>query len=274
MNADINNFLGIEQLRQVQLEVMDVVDKFCRQNDIRYFITAGTLIGALRHKGYVPWDDDIDIVMLRDDYEKFIEQFRDFSPRYKVCSIETDPNCHFSYAKVYDDNTIFIEGNERKGGKCIGVNVDIFPLDYVTDDYNDAVRLKKKIKPYDGILTVKHIVKKDRGFRKNVTLFVLKAVCSLIPFSWCIKRIDRLARRFEKNTTSRYVVNAVIYAKGEREILERDWFRDSIELPFENRKYLAPIGADQYMRRLFGDYMQLPPEEKRVTHHSFKAYYK
>lgn len=270
MNKEIN----IEQLRELQMQVMDVVDGFCRKNGIRYFITAGTLIGALRHRGYVPWDDDIDIVMLRDDYEKFIGQFRDFSPRYKVCSIETDSNCHFSYAKVYDSNTIFIEGYEKKDEKYIGVNVDIFPLDYVTDDYNDAVRLKKKIKPYDDILTVKHIVKKDRGFRKNLSLFILKLFCSFVPFSWCIRRIDRIARKFEKNTNSRYVVNAVIYAKGEREILEREWFKDSMELPFEDRRYLAPIGADQYMRRLFGDYMQLPPEEKRVTHHSFKAYYK
>ena len=73
---------------------------------------------------------------------------------------------------------------------------------------------------------------------------------------------------------SRYVANAVIYAKGEREILERDWFNDCIELPFEDRHYLAPVGADQYMRRLFGDYMQLPPEDKRASHHLFKAYYK
>lgn len=270
----MNEEIDIEKLRELQMQVMDAVDGFCRQNRIRYFITAGTLIGALRHKGYVPWDDDIDIVMLRNDYEKFIAQFRETSSRYKVCSIATDPNCHFSYAKVYDDNTIFIEGYEKNDENPIGVNIDIFPLDNVTDNYNDAVALKKKIKPYDDILTVKHIVKKDRGFWKNVSLSILKRLCSLVPFSWCIRRIDRIARKFEQNTNSRYVVNAVIYAKGEREILEREWFRDSIELPFENRKYLAPIGADQYMRRLFGDYMQLPPVEKRVTHHCFRAYYK
>lgn len=261
-------------LRELQMQVMDVVDGFCRRNNIHYFITAGTLIGALRHKGYIPWDDDIDIVMLRDEYEKFIDIFKNFSERYKVYSIETDPNCHYAYAKVYDDNTVFVEGHEGVGGKVIGVNVDVFPLDYVTDDYNDAIQLKNQIKPYDNIVTIKHIAKKDRGLFKNASLFMLKAVCALVPYSWCIKRIDRMARKFEKNTNSRYIVNAVIYAKGEREILEREWFKDSMELPFENRKYLAPIGADQYMRRLFGDYMRLPPEEKRISHHSFKAYYK
>jgi lipopolysaccharide cholinephosphotransferase len=266
--------IDIAQLKELQLQVMDAIDKYCRQNGVHYYITAGTLIGALRHKGYIPWDDDIDIVMLRDDYEEFISLFNNSSERYKVYSIETDPDCHYAYAKVYDDNTVFIEGHERVGGKIIGVNVDVFPLDYVTDDYNDAVRLKKRIKPYDNIVTVKHIAKKDRGFLKNFSLFLLKAICSLVPYSWCIKRIDRIARKYEKNTESRYVVNAVIYAKGEREILEREWFSDSVELPFEGRKYLAPIGADKYMRRLFGDYMRLPPEDKRISHHSFKAYYK
>ena len=266
--------ITIQQLKELLLQVMDAIDKYCRHNEIRYFITAGTLIGALRHKGYIPWDDDIDIVMLRDDYEKFISRFNAYSERYKVYSIETDANCHYAYAKVYDSNTVFIEGHEDMGGKVIGVNVDVFPLDYVTDDYNDAIRLKNQIKPYDNIVTVKHIAKKDRGLFKNVSLFILKAVCAFVPYSWCIKRIDRMARKFEKNTNSRYVVNAVIYAKGEREILEREWFKDSMEVPFENRKYLAPIGADQYMRRLFGDYMRLPPEDKRISHHSFTAYYK
>lgn len=270
----MRNEIDIRQLKVIQLQVMDVIDNFCRHNGIRYFITAGTLIGALRHKGYIPWDDDIDVVMLRDDYDKFIAMFKNSSDRYKVYATETDRNCHYAYAKVYDDSTIFLEGHERKGEKCIGVNVDIFPLDYVTDDYKDAVKLKNKIKPYDNILTVKRITKRDRGFRKNISLFILKLFCSFASFSWCIRRIDRIARKFEKNTNSRYVVNAVIYAKGEREILERAWFKDSMELPFEDRKYLAPIGADQYMRRLFGDYMQLPPEEQRVTHHVFKAYYK
>ena len=253
---------------------MDFVDHFCRMNEIRYFITAGTLIGALRHKGYIPWDDDIDIVMLRDDYEKFICLMATFDGQYKLEAFETNRDCNYAYAKVYDDTTIFYQGYEGKKQKLIGVNIDIFPLDYVTDNYQDAVDLKNRIKPYDNILTVKNIVKKDRGIKKNVCLFVLKALCSLFPYSWCVKHIDHIARKYEKNIQSRYVVNAVIYAKGEREILEREWFKEAIELPFENRKYLAPIGADLYLRRLFGDYMQLPPEDKRVSHHSFIAYYK
>lgn len=266
--------IDLSDLKELQMQVMDVIDKFCRENNIRYFITAGTLIGALRHKGYIPWDDDIDIVMLRNDYEKFIAKFQNYSERYKVYSIETDINCHYAYAKVYDNNTVFIEGHEGKRHEHIGINVDIFPLDYVTHNYDDAVRLKNKIKPYNTIMMVKTIVWMDRGWGKNISLFFLKAFCSLFSFSWCVRHIDRIARTYESNTDSRYVANAVIYAKGEREVLEREWFDSQIELPFEDRKYLAPVGADQYMRRLFGDYMQLPPKDKQVTHHSFKAYYK
>ncbi len=270
----MNEVIELNELRQIQLEIMDVVDFFCRTNGIRYYITAGTLIGALRHRGYIPWDDDIDIVMLRDDYERFIHKFAAFDGRYKVDCFEINRHCTNAYAKVYDDTTIMYQGNEDKNQSPIGINIDVFPLDYVTDNYQDAVDLKNKIKLYDNIITVKNIVRKNRGFKKNISLLFLKVLCSFFSYSWCVKHINHIARQYEMNKQSRYVVNAVIYAKGEREILEREWFSDALELQFENRKYLAPIGADLYMRRLFGDYMQLPPEDKRVTHHSFKAYRK
>ena len=262
----------IIQLKSTQLEVMDYFHSWCLENNITYFITAGTLIGALRHKGFIPWDDDIDVVMLRDDYNKLIELF----PRegkYCLYSTEVDSACIYPYAKVYDSSTVMIEGNERDH-PSIGVNIDIFPLENATDDYQDAVKLKESIKFLDSILGVKLLDKANRGFVKNVTVAVLRFVSKFFSYSYLTHRIIKKATKFVANKDSKYIVNAVIYAKGEREILEREWFKEAVDLEFEGRKYKAPIGADQYMRRLFGDYMQLPSEDKRVSHHRFKAYYK
>lgn len=260
------------QLKSIQLEVMDNFHNWCQENGITYFITAGTLIGALRHKGFIPWDDDIDVVMLRDDYEKMLKLFPK-EGRYRLYSIETDSSCIYPYAKVYDTNTVMIEGDE-KDHPSIGVNIDIFPLDNATDDYQDAIQLKNSIKLLDSILGVKLLGRVNRGLVKNVTVAILRLISKFFTYPWLIKRIIKKSKKFISNTNSRYIVNAVIYCKGEKEILEREWFKETVDLDFEGRKYKAPIGADQYMRRLFGDYMQLPPEDKRVSHHRFEAYYK
>lgn len=260
------------KLKLIQLDMMDYFHKWCQENDVTYFITAGTLIGALRHKGYIPWDDDIDLVMLRPDYEKMMKSFTN-NGRYRLHSIETDPDCVITFAKIYDSQTIMIEGNDKEH-PTIGVSIDIFPLDNATDDYSDAVKLKKSIRLLDNILGVKHLDHANRGLVKNVTVTFLRFLSSFFSYSWIVKRIINKSKKYNNNYNSRYIVNAVIYCKGEKEILEREWFKEAIDLDFEGRKYKAPIGADQYMKRLFGDYMQLPPEDKRVSHHRFKAYYK
>lgn len=264
--------IDITDLKKIQLEVMDYFHHWCLENGITYFITAGTLIGALRHKGFIPWDDDIDVVMLRADYEKMIASFPR-KGRYCLYSIEADATCIYPYAKIYDSTTVMIEGDERDH-PAIGVNIDIFPLDNATDNYEDAKTLKKELHFMSNILGVKHLDRADRGILKNVTVACLRLLAGCFSYHWLINKIIKKSKKYIENPQSRYIVNAVIYAKGEREILEREWFRKAIDLEFEGRMYKAPIGADQYMQRLFGDYMQMPPEDKRVSHHRFKAYYK
>lgn len=262
----------ISQLKSIQLEVMDYFHSWCVEHQITYYITAGTLIGALRHKGFIPWDDDIDLVMLRPDYEKLLTKFSN-DGRYRLYSIETDPSCIYAYAKIYDSETVMIEADE-KDHPAIGVNIDIFPLDNVTDDYQDGVKMKKSLKLLNDIMGVKQLDRANRGLIKNVTVAVLRFISSFFSYPYLISRINKKSKKYIANNDSKYLVNAVIYAKGEREILEREWFKETVDLEFEGCQYKAPIGADQYMRRLFGDYMQLPPEDKRVSHHRFKAYYK
>ena len=271
----MNKEIDIIELKEIQIKLLDTIHEFCVDNNIKYFMTAGTLIGALRHKGYIPWDDDIDLVMLRPDYERFINSFNDNRKDHiSVVSHELGDECSFCFSKVCDNSTMFIEDANRKCQEKIGVNIDIFPLDSMTDDYNDAVILMKDIKKYTKIVSLKNIVStKKRTLLKTIALYITKLFVSHVSYTWCFVRIDRIAKRFISNTNSKYIANAVILAKGEREILEREWFEEQIDLEFEGKLYKAPVGADSYMKRLFGDYMKLPPKEKQVSHHSFKAYH-
>ena len=127
--------ITIEELKRVQLEILDMVTQFCDANGIRYWLDSGTLLGAIRHKGYIPWDDDIDLGMLREDYERFVSVFNESNDRYRVLSFEWNPDFGFPFAKVCDTTTVLYEPDER--GRKMAINIDIFPYDRAPDD--DAV---------------------------------------------------------------------------------------------------------------------------------------
>lgn len=273
MDKNYGKEMSIEEVRKIQISILDEIHSFCEKNGIRYFITAGTLIGAVRHKGYIPWDDDIDIVMLRDDYDRMVKEFNVArEDHFRLASHENDISIPYAFAKVYDNRTIFIENDTKNP---IGINVDIFPLENITDNYSDAVKMMKKIKKYAKIVEIKNIVRaKKRSFIKKITLALLQGVTKIFSYKWCFKHIDKIAKKHIDNKDSKYVAHAVTYAKGEREIVEREWFFDAVDLEFEGKLYKAPVGYDSYLRRLFGDYMQMPPKEQQVSHHFFKAYLK
>ena len=122
----------IQELRGVQLGILDDIHAFCVDNGIRYFLACGTLIGAVRHKGYIPWDDDIDLYMPRDDYERFINEFKSVSGNCRVLDPKKEKHYYYTYAKVVDKRTLLVE--PEADGYRIGVYVDVFPVDYVTDN--------------------------------------------------------------------------------------------------------------------------------------------
>ena len=134
--------LTIEELKQYQLGILKVVAEYCEGNEIKYWLDCGTLLGAVRHKGYIPWDDDIDIGMLREDYDKFIYSFNSSNERYKVYSIENNPDFYFPHAKVLDTDTVLYEPDEN--GLKLNINIDIFIYDNAPDDERLTKRMFKK----------------------------------------------------------------------------------------------------------------------------------
>ena len=260
--------INTDELKKVQLEILDKVDEFCKKNKITYYLAGGTLIGAVRHKGYIPWDDDIDILIKREEYDFFIKNF-DLSNDLKVVSIENCTDYYLPFAKVINNKTILKEEVNSKVN--LGVNIDIFPLDEINkDNFNNFYRNQKTL---INLLTLKNISIKKRGILKD--LIIIGAKIFLLPFpkKILIKKINQNAQKYNgKNCNCLGELVLLMYGNGN--CWNKEYFDETILLPFENRKYSCPKEYDKILTNTYGDYMKLPPIEKQVTHHSFVAYWK
>ena len=266
--------IDLKELKRLQCEVLKAVHDFCKEEGIKYSLACGTLLGAIRHNGYIPWDDDIDIYMERADYDRFVNSFPDnYMGHYKLVSFEKDKKWCRPYANVYDDRTIFME-HKSSIERTIGVSIDVFPVDNVPDDEKEWMSFNKNRRLLIYIQTSKHVAFrfKNRSMGKNIVILLLKV--ALFPFSahFLVKTVDKYIRRYNVIKTSRLFESACGMMQ-KSPFLKSD-FNESIPHVFENYSFNIMKGYDDYLTNGFGDYMQLPPVEKRISHHYFKAYWK
>ena len=265
--------LSTQEVKKIQIEILKEVIFFCTDNNIEYFITGGTLLGAVRHAGYIPWDDDIDLIMPRKDYDRFIRTFNtNRTDRFKVLSIEQDKLFPCAFAKAVDTSTVF---EENAFNYPMSVSIDIFPLDNLTGDMKRVLAVYYKILLYQIIFRIKKAdLSKKRKPYENLILKILKTLLSKIEYYKIIDIIDKTAKKYAGEETGRYVgvMSLLEYRKGE--ILEKDIFSKSVHLTFEGIAVKAPIGYDKYLKSLYGNYMEFPPLEKQVPHHNFDAWQK
>lgn len=265
--------LNIEELKEIQIEVLKCVADFCEENNIKYWIDCGTLLGAVRHKGYIPWDDDIDVGMLRDDYDKFSSLFNTKNERYKFICYENSHDFYLPHGKVCDTSTILYEPNEK--GYKLAANIDIFVYDNAPDDDE---QVKCMFDRRDKLRRIYNVKKERIVFNGNLIKGLLKVVRKTVYKLYFFKsNADELislmiqnSKKYANDNTAR-VGNFTSFS---RTVCNKRVFEDFIDLPFEGRMYKAPIGYDEWLRSFYGDYMELPPENKRVSHHLFKAYRK
>ena len=262
--------IELDELRALQLGILKHVDLFCREHSIKYFVCGGTMIGAVRHKGYIPWDDDIDIMMLRDDYERFAHEYRnnDTSP-YKL-HLPEDEKYNYTFGKIEDTRTIWKENVTFKYE--MGVNIDVFPIDTVPEEEALQKKMYRRLSFFMSLMQLKNVVpSKHRSVWKNTVLLVAHLLLKPLSMRLLSKKIVDNALQY-RNRDSRFCGIAV-WGYGMREINLRSNWTEVQYLPFENMEVPVPVGFDNYLTCVYGDYMQLPPEEKRVTHHGFKAYW-
>lgn len=259
--------IPIDDCKKIQLQILDVVADFCKKNKINYWLNCGTLIGSIRHKGYIPWDDDIDLGMLRKDFNRFGELFNLENNRYKFYCYENNNNFLYAYGKVLDTNTVLYEP-DRKGNK-LSVNIDIFVYDNVPNNDKEIKKMYMKRDIYTLLNTIR-ISHNPRGniFRK-ILVHMVRFILGIFPKDFFVKRIVKNAKKYS-NIKSDQVGNFTGY---ERILAQKELVINCIEGEFEGKKYNIPKGYDKWLRLFYDDYMQLPPEEQRVTHHKFEAYY-
>ena len=257
--------IPIEELKLLQREVLDDIVQFCQEHGLRYTLAYGTLLGALRHKGYIPWDDDIDIHMPRPDYEKFLSLYNNRNSDYSVVTHEMDRRYHVPFAKVYRKGTIVKEFFYKQN--VFGAYVDIFPIDGIKDE-RQAWWCGQLIR----CMYIKTSIFCERqSIARKLRLAVTKLI--LLPFTehFILTRIARISTRY------RYEECDQVCSFGSRtalrEILPRTVFDEYTMLPFEGKEYRAPKGYDTYLSQKYGDYMTLPPVEKRVSTHDSQAYW-
>lgn len=258
-----------DELKDIQLEILKEVDSFCINNDIDYIVYAGSLIGLVRHGGYIPWDDDIDIAMPRPSYDRFINEFK--HPYLRVQSYEKNDSFMYTFSKVDDVRTVLIEDKRYKSE--IGVNIDIFPLDALPSSTfirNIYVNLFYFLFIIINIKQIK--IKKQRALYKNIIIIISRLL--LMPFTYktLVGTTIKLSKLLNYNKAN-YVGN-MAWGFGKKEIMVKGWVSKIERMKFETIYVNAPIFYDEVLTQKYGDYMLLPPEEQRSSHHAFQAYYK
>lgn len=256
-----------DELKKIQIEILDVVNEFCRKNDISYWLDGGTLLGSVRHKGYIPWDDDIDIGMLRADYDKFLNTFNGYNNRYKAYSIENNEQFYFAFGKILDTYTTLYEPDEN--GNKLSINIDVFVYDNAPDD-------KKKIKKmffyrdiYRNLNLLRTLNHKPNGnIIRRVYIYMLRIILKPFPINYFVKKMIKNSKIYTDKQTKK-IGNFTGVTKA---VCEKSILQNFTEGEFEGKLYKIPTEYDKWLRNFFGDYMELPPIEKRISHHTFKAY--
>lgn len=256
--------LNLEECKKVILNILVDIDAFCKKNRIDYSLCGGTLLGAARHKGFIPWDDDVDILMVRKDYEKFCSLYK--SDRYTFVDSDHVPN-HL-HIRVADNRFKLVFNKGQRANKIYkdGLWVDVFPLDKVPDNPRQYKRIKNKIYNLFLLQCVGEV--KGYGIVQNVAHFFLR------PFTNVFKRMAQKEIVKYNDTDTNMMTGLSAWYDKKTPMIPSYFFAEYTTVPFEGYMFQAMKRYDDYLKMVFGDYMQLPPVEQRVAKHGFTAYRK
>ena len=254
-----------KDVRKVQLDILIKLDEICRKHHLRYYLAFGTCIGALRHKGFIPWDDDIDLLMPYKDTRKLIALQEELGDRYFVQCKDTDPDYRSISMRVRDVETTCIESDEVGLKTKKGIYVDIYP--YYECSSNKVIRVIDIMRSNLLKLLVNNRPPVNHG---GAVAAVSKAVLSMFSESGRLKTIERLERRLSSVRGPEILdyygqdvgmFTAITYPK--------EWFGQPKKLEFEGLYFNGATEPEKYMTRRYGDYMKLPPKEDQVVHHTY-----
>ena len=268
---NLKHIISPDAIRNIQLNILKHFIDVCEQNSIRYFLAYGSMLGAIRHNGFIPWDDDIDVMVLRDDVHKLISFFN--NGKYSIINSKINKKYFSPLLKAYDSSTLLIQDYGQNEGLNLGVYIDVFVLDKVPSDEIYRKKFYKKADDYrfKWALSCSRFNSKS----KNAFVWFVKKIIS-IPYKIIgshhfAMKYDRFASSYNNDN---YLYGIVVYGEGfDKEYAYTEQDLENIEVMFEGIKVLIPKSYDLVLKRCYGEYMELPPTEERKKH-SFKAYYR
>ena len=269
-NIRYEEVTDISEIQQMELGIMEYIHEVCHKIGVKYFLAYGSLIGAVRHQGFIPWDDDMDICMLRDDYEK-LQDYMIAHPdeRYELMSYKNNVNYVYPFMKVQDNHTYLVEEDVRIDSD-MGIYVDIFPVDGYEDDQAFKDKMTKIIKKrqlscytFKGITNSKSVV-------NSIIRYISVIIFYFTNTNKYVAQIDELAK--SRKVEDYELVDYVVYKDMNKPVWKREWLEQVEAGSFEGKEFMIPKHYHEILTSDYGNYMQLPPIEQRVSHHDFKLW--
>lgn len=261
-----------EQMRALQMKELEILKYFkniCDENQLTFFLGGGSCIGALRHKGFIPWDDDVDVFMLRKDYERLYSNWSTYStdPQYSLCRSTIDQNYRHAAMTLNDNQTTFINFRTSNEDVNQGIGIDILPIDYLADNYFS--RIWQRINAVIFSIFINQRLPDNQGallhWLTKIPLILIKNPKRRVHI-W--KFSERQMTKYSKKKTE-HLVELVSGLRSILRPLNPSWFDQAIDQSFEDTTMPIAVGADKYLKFIFGDYMQLPsPEDRKAKHHT------
>ena len=269
--------ISMKEVQNGSLEITKKVDEICNKLNLKYCLAYGTLIGAVRHKGFIPWDDDVDIMMPRKDYDilvkYFIEHKEELKP-FEIINPQVNVKCPYTISRISDSRYILNVNNEDDYG--IGLFVDIYPIDGLGSTVKEYSKLKNISSIFASLcfLSTRQSVKRENT--KSIIKYIIKfpafVVAKIIGRDFFMKKLFDMASKCDYNN-SKYI-GCIIWGSddGLRGVFPKEWFDELIDADFEGTYFKIPKEYDKVLTQLYGDYMELPPEKDRIAHHYYDAY--
>lgn len=278
-------YLSIKEIQQESLVMMKEIHRFCQDNNIHYSLTAGTLIGALRHNGFIPWDDDIDVMMTRDNFDRFCKEFR--HENYEVM-VPGQNGYYLKFARVLDkEKTLIVDNTFPFSSRPTGLFIDVFPIDSCPEDlFETTAKNCTKFKLYSW--EYRHSLHCIETFKsantiKNKLISALKWLkhfCSMLSHKFSFKTLENQIQEESSflrklNSTPSDVYGGFAFAAfNYHNRYSKEWFEHYILKDFEDTKFYVINGYDGFLKMRYKDYMKIPPKEKQVPLDLFKVIWK
>lgn len=255
--------IDFDEARKLELNLLIQFADFCEKENLRYYLAYGTLIGAVRHKGFIPWDNDVDVVMPRPDYDKFLSRIWESPIADYVEALDYHRVRTFPFIKLIDNRTRLKE-HFLVTEENLGIYIDVFPLDGLPDSKEEQKQLFKKAAFYWKMYAF-------ANYRFNTGANPIKRIVKILlyPFSRLVssynvcEKLNTLCKEYHYDDSN--MAGNIVWGFDEREIISKDCFRKAYG-QFEGCRFCIPEGYDQYLTQCYGEYMKLPPENERITH--------